>query len=34
VDSAAAGVPAPRQAPRVTVNPSLVVRTSTAPPHA
>jgi DNA-binding LacI/PurR family transcriptional regulator len=34
VDSAAAGAPAPRQAPRVTVNPSLVVRTSTAPPHA
>jgi len=32
VNGAAAGLPAPRQAPRVTVGPSLVVRSSTAPP--
>lgn len=33
VHDAAAGAPAPRTAPRVTVGPNLVVRASTAPPR-
>jgi DNA-binding LacI/PurR family transcriptional regulator len=33
VNEAAAGMPAARQAPRVTIEPNLVVRASTAPPR-